>query len=65
MKIRSITNKYKIRKTSFPLDGVYNYSVEIWTSIDGGKSYWYCGFGKYARTWKEAIQLVAEWRARA
>lgn len=38
--------KLVIRKLAFPVDG-YRYNAQIWTSIDGGKTFWYAGIGKY------------------
>ena len=49
-----VINQYKIEKLSFPIDGIYNYNVQRWTSTDGGKTFAYCGFGKYCRTEAEA-----------
>jgi len=50
--------KYKIEKLHFPVDGVYNYNVQELTSVDGGKSFWYCGFGKFCRTLEEANEYI-------
>ena len=51
--------KCVIEKLHFPVDG-YEYNVQIWTSVDGGKNFWYCGFGKYFRTEEEAKKWAAE-----
>lgn len=56
-----IKRKYKIEKTSFPLDGVYNYNVQVWLSIDNGKSYCYTGIGKFFKTKKEAKNYCFEY----
>lgn len=44
----------KIKKFTFPLDGVYKYDAQVWTSIDGGKTFYHCGCGKYCKTLAEA-----------
>lgn len=49
-----IQRKYKIEKNSFPIDGVYNYNAQVWLSVDGGKSFYYCGIGKFCKTLKDA-----------
>ena len=49
--------KKKIEKLSFPVDG-YNYNVQIVRSVDGGKTWWYTGFGKYFRTLEEAQEYA-------
>lgn len=43
----------KIKKLTFLADG-YSYNAQIWRSVDGGKTFWYCGSGKYFRTEEEA-----------
>ena len=45
--------KANIIKLNFPIDGYY-YNVQILRSVDDGKSYWYCGCGKYCKTLDEA-----------
>ena len=49
--------KYKILPLHFPIDG-YSYNVQQWTSVDGGKTFWYCGFGKYCRTIEECKEYI-------
>lgn len=49
-------NKIEIRKLDFPVDG-YRYNVRVLTSTDGGKNWWYCGNGKYAKTWQDALDV--------
>ena len=45
--------RVEIKEMSFPVYG-YNYNAMILRSVDGGKTFWYCGCGKYFRTFKEA-----------
>lgn len=45
--------KYNIEKTSFPIDGIYNYNAQVFLSVDG-KNFYYCGIGKFCRTLEDA-----------
>ena len=45
----------KIVKYAFPVDG-YRFDVQIWRSLDGGKTYWHCGCGKMFRELWQALQ---------
>lgn len=54
-----IIKKRKIEKLSFPVDG-YNYNVMEWRSVDGGKTFLYCGYGKFCKTLEEAEQYANE-----
>ena len=58
-----VINRYEIKQLSFPLDGVYNYDVQRWTSVDGGKTFSHCGFGTYCRTEAEARAYKMEMEA--
>ena len=53
-----VIKKYRVEKLHFPLDGVYTYNVQELSSVDGGKTFWYCGFGKYCKTLNEANEYV-------
>lgn len=48
-----VVRKVVIENLHFPVD-VYNYDVKLLTSIDDGETYWYAGFGKFAKTLEEA-----------
>lgn len=50
----NIKRKYNIEKTSYPLDGIYNYNAQVWLSVDGGETFCYAGIGKFAKTKEEA-----------
>ena len=52
--------KAKIEKMAFSVGGVYDYNVMIYRSIDGDKSFYYCGSGKYFKTLEEAEKFKKE-----
>ena len=49
-----VQNKYIIQALAFPIDGIYTHNVQRWTSTDGGRTFAYCGFGKYCKSVAEA-----------
>lgn len=51
--------KYKLEALHFPVDG-YLYLVKLITSIDGGKTFYYCGNSKYFKTEQEATAYMME-----
>ena len=55
--------KYTVEKLHFPVDGVYNFYVMEWASVDGGATFYHCGYSKYFRTEAEALQYKAEQEA--
>nr|DAL60566.1 MAG TPA_asm: BNR/Asp-box repeat protein [Caudoviricetes sp.] len=52
--------KVEIKKLSFPVGNVYNYNAMIFRSVDGGKTFIYCGYGKYFTMLEEAEAYKAE-----
>lgn len=50
--------KYEIKSLFFPID-CYNYYVEEWRSVDSGKTFWYCGHGRYCKTLEEAKAYIS------
>lgn len=54
----AVIKKYRVEKLHFPVDNVYLYNVQELTSVDGGNTFWYCGFGKFFRTLEEANEYV-------
>lgn len=52
--------KVKIEKLSFPVGNIYNYNAMIFRSVDGGKTFAYCGCGKYFETIEAAERYKAE-----
>ena len=52
--------KVEIKKLSFPVGNIYNYHAMIFRSVDNGKTFAYCGCGKYFATFEEAEAYKAE-----
>ena len=52
--------KVKIEKLSEPVGVNYNYNARIFTSVDNGKTFHYCGNGKYFQTFKQAKEFKKE-----
>lgn len=48
-------NKFEIVKSG---SQKYPYNARILTSVDGGKSYYYCGNGRYCKTLEEAFEFI-------
>ena len=46
--------KVVIEKLSEPVGINYNYNAKIFKSVDNGKTFHYCGNGKYFQTLKQA-----------
>lgn len=46
--------KVEIHKLNFPVANIYNYNAMIFRNVDGGKTFFYCGYGKYFATIEEA-----------
>lgn len=55
----NVKRKVTIDKLNLPVDN-YNYDVKLLTSIDSGKTYCYAGFGRFAKTLKEAQAIKAD-----
>ena len=53
-------HKVKIEKLSEPVGVNYNYNAKIFTSVDNGKTFHYCGNGKYFQTLEEAEKYKKE-----
>ena len=55
-----ITQKrLEIHELAFPVDG-YRFNVQIWQSIDNGKTWYYAGQGKYFQTIQEVLNFQHE-----
>ena len=53
-------HKVEIKKLSEPIGVNYNYNARIFTSVDNGKTFHYCGNGKYFQTLEEAKKYKKE-----
>ena len=53
-------HKVKIEKLSEPVGVNYSYNARIFTSVDSGKTFHYCGNGKYFQTLEEAKKYKKE-----
>lgn len=49
-----------IEKMQIPMDGRC-YNVQIYYSVDGGNTFWYCGYGKYCRDREEVAKYIKEY----
>ena len=55
MKVQENTiSKVVIEKNYYPIAGIYKYNAQKVNSVDGGKSFYYCGEGRFCKTLKEA-----------
>lgn len=52
--------KVEIKKLNEPVGVNYNYNARILTSVDNGKTFNYCGNGKYFQTLKQAEEFKKE-----
>ena len=57
----SVKHEYNIEKTAFPNDG-YNFNVQVLIRVYGGKSFYYCGIGKFCKTEEEAAEYIAQYK---
>lgn len=46
-----------IEKLHFLVNGM-QYNVRLVRSVDGGKTFWYCGFGCFCKTKEEAESYI-------
>ena len=54
MKKEKVITKVNIRKNFYPVYGVYKYDAQVLRSIDGGRTFYHCGEGRYCKSYKEA-----------
>lgn len=57
-------NRYQLEPLQMPTDG-YCYLVKTITSVDGGKTFYYCGNSRYFKTQEEAAAYKAEREAQS
>ena len=55
-----MVEKVEIHKINFPVANIYNYNAMIFRSVDGGKTFFHCGYGKYFATIEEAQDYKKE-----
>ena len=51
----TVLHHYRITEQSFPDPYGFNFDVQVYNSVDGGVTYWYCGIGKFTKTLPEAF----------
>lgn len=56
-----IMRRFVIEELAFPVDG-YTHNAQVWTSVDHGKTYAYCGIGKTCRSEEECKRYFAEYK---
>ena len=56
-------HRYRLEALQFPIAG-YSHIVKTITSIDGGRTYYFCGHARYFRTAAEARAYKEEREAR-
>ena len=52
--------KVEIEKLNEPVGVTYSYNAKIFTSVDNGNTFHYCGNGKYFQTLKQAEEFKKE-----
>jgi len=52
-----VRRKCVIEKVKNPVDG-HKYNVQVWTSVDGGKNYYYCGVGRFCKSKRECKEFI-------
>lgn len=57
----NVKRRCRIRKLYFPVD-CYKFDVQVLTSIDGGKNWWYGGTGSFTKNIRDALQWVKAWK---
>ena len=58
-----IIERVEIEKLAFPVDG-YIYNAKVFRSVDNGKTFWYCGTGKYFKNLQDAEKFRTDYGAR-
>ena len=54
MRKNNVITRVNIRKNYYPIDGIYKYDAQIIRSVDGGKTFWHTGDGRYCKSYNEA-----------
>lgn len=50
----------KIKKLNYPIDNTYKYDAQLYRSVDGGRTFYHCGEGRYCKTFAEAKEYKAK-----
>lgn len=56
---KKVITRVNIHKNYYPIDG-YKYDAQIVRSVDGGRTFYHCGEGRYCKTYKEARQYKSK-----
>lgn len=60
--LSSTMRKYRIERPSYPFDG-YRYNVQVLVSTDYGRTFCYCGIGRFCKTANEALDYIRKYNA--
>lgn len=55
-----VMRKFKIEKLAIPVDG-YTHNAQVWISVDWGKTFAYCGIGKFCHSAAECKQFFKDY----
>ena len=56
-----VIRKFQIEKLAFNVDG-FHYNVSVWISVDDGKTFYYCGIGKFCKTREDCKRYIADYK---
>lgn len=59
----TVQKKFKTSKMYFPVEK-YRFNVQVFTSSDGGNTFYYAGEGRFTRTKKEARKYIKKYKKR-
>ncbi|MCD8052242.1 MAG: hypothetical protein LUE89_11300 [Clostridiales bacterium] len=51
--------KFCVSKLSLPVDGNRWFNVQVFRSVDGGRTWWYCGTGRHCTDLDACRQYIA------
>ena len=52
-------NRFAIEPSS--VNPGFPYNVSVHTSVDGGKTFWYCGNGRFCRNLTDVFKFIRAW----
>ena len=41
----------------------HKYNVQVWTSVDGGHGFYYCGNGRFCKNLTEVFEYIRAWKS--